>query len=189
MPYRAARHSARNSSLVRAVLVTAGLQFALVVAGCQSAKPGNKSAQTARASESNERIRQVVQVFDQRPWLNLDSAGDRDYEGVKFRVFLSGGEGRGVLCNGKLHVEMYRVRKDENGHMERELVSDWHYETKDIPRIAEPGRLGDGYYPHLRWARKDIAGSEVEIITQFESSDGRVIRSATKRLRVPKYDS
>jgi hypothetical protein len=121
--------------------------------------------------------------------LNLDKQGDRDAEGIAFRVFLDAGNGRGVLRDGTFHVEMYRRQRGENNEWTRELVSDWHYPTQDIPTIAQPGMLGNGYFLHLRWASKSIAGSEVEIITFFEDSQGRKVRSGTKLLRVPKYDT
>jgi hypothetical protein len=158
--------------------------------GCRA--PGTASpAQTRPASRANRAempIRRVVQVFDQRPWLNLDAAGDRNFEGIAYRVFLDDGRGRGALREGTLHVEMYRIRKSSDGMIQRDMVSDWHYATRDVPRIAEPGMLGPGYFLHLRWARKDIIGSEIEVVTMFEDPDGRIIRSGTKRLRVPKYD-
>jgi hypothetical protein len=47
--------------------------------------------------------------------------------------------------------------------------------------------LGEGYFVHLMWAEKDIAGHEIELITRFEDPEGRGARSGTKRLRVPKY--
>lgn len=133
-------------------------------------------------------IRQVVCLFDQRPWLNLDSAGDRDPEGLQFRVFLDGGAGRGVHRDGILHIEMYGITRGEGGGMERQLVSDWHYATSELTPVRA-NILGDGYYLRLRWAAKNIAGIEVEIVARFESPDGTSVRSGTKRLRVPKYAS
>lgn len=158
--------------------------------GCRAsgtASPG-PTRPASRANRPEMQVRRVVQVFDQRPWLNLDAAGDRNFEGIAYRVFLDDGRGRGALREGTLHVEMYRIRKSSDGTIQRELVSDWHYPTGDVPRIAEPGMLGPGYFLHLRWARKDIMGSEIEVVTMFEDQEGRIIRSGTKRLRVPKYD-
>ncbi len=68
------------------------------------------------------------------------------------------------------------------------LASDWHYPTSQFPTVAAR-ILGTGYHLQLRWARKDIAGSEIEVITQFEDPTGRIVRSGTKRFRVPKYMS
>ena len=88
-----------------------------------------------------------------------------------------------------LHVELYQIDHGEDGKIVRTLVSDWHYPTSDVHRIAKPGMLGDGYFLHLVWARKDIAGHEIDLVTQFEDTFGNVARSGAKRLRVPKYSS
>jgi hypothetical protein len=172
----------------RAAVVVGWLVVALVAAGCQSSGTTSQSARRHKRS-SEPAIRRVVCLYDQRPWLNLDKQGDRDAEGIAFRVFLDAGNGRGVLRDGTFHVEMYRRQRGENDEWTRELVSDWHYPTQDIPTIAQPGMLGNGYFLHLRWASKNIAGSEVEIVTFFEDSQGRKVRSGTKLLRVPKYDT
>ena len=34
---------------------------------------------------------------------------------------------------------------------------------------------------------KQAAGTEIEVVTTFEDTQGRTMRSGTKRLRVPKY--
>lgn len=134
-------------------------------------------------------IQHVACLYDQRPWLNLDDAGDRDPEGIWFRVFLDPGTGRGVHAEGTFHVEMYLIERKPGESPRRVLASDWHYPSSVVPRIARPGMLGDGYVLQLRWADKSVAGKEVEFITRFEDALGNVVRSGTKRLRVPKYES
>lgn len=131
-------------------------------------------------------IRQVVCLFDQHPWLSLDTAGDRDPEGLQFRIFLDGGSGRGVLRDGTLHIEMYRIIRSEGGEVERKLTSDWHLPSGELAAVRS-NMLGDGYNLKLRWAEKDVAGTEIEVIARFETPEGESIRSGTKRLRVPKY--
>jgi hypothetical protein len=155
-------------------------------AACQTTHQGGRSAVSRKHGEI---VRRVRCLYEQRPWLNLDRAGDRDPEGIRFRAFLDQGDGYGVHRKGTFHVEMYLIGRDEDGKLSRTLVSDWIYPTDDVHRIAKPGKLGDGYYLYLRWAKKSIAGHEVEIITQFEDEDGNVARSGTKRLPVPKYTS
>ena len=159
----------------------------LMLAGCHSARSSTRSANSHRSSHGPQ-IRGVICLFDQKPWISTDAAGDRDPEGIRYRVFLDKGAARGVLCEGKFHVEMYQIGKGENGELERTLVSDWHYPVDTFPRVSAKV-LGQGYVIQLRWAKKDIAGSEVEFITQFEDTDGNISRGATKRLRVPKYSS
>ncbi len=102
-------------------------------------------------------------------------------------MFLDPGTGRGVLRDGMFHIEMYMIVWEPGEKPQRKLVSDWQYPTDTIPTIARPGMLGEGYFLHLRWANKSVAGHEIEIITQFEEPGGQVARSGTKRLRVPKY--
>lgn len=142
--------------------------------------------QPARRVPEGDPIRQVVCLFDQRPWLSLDAAGDRDPEGLQFRIFLVDGSTRGVLRDGTMHIDMYRLRRMEDGTVDRRLASDWHYPTSELTTIKS-NMLGDGYNVKLRWAEKDVAGTEIEILARFESSAGDAARSGTKRLRVPKY--
>jgi len=159
----------------------------LMPTACQTTPGIGRS--TTVAWDQRGVIRRVRCLYDQKPWLNLDRAGDRDPEGIRFRAFLDPGDGVGVHRDGTFHIEMYMIGRGENGATSRELVSDWHYSSHDVHRIAKPGKLGDGYYLYLRWAKKEIAGNEIEIVTQFEDESGNVARSGTKRLAVPKYTS
>lgn len=126
-------------------------------------------------------------MFDRKPWISADAAADRDPEGLRYRVFLDGGKARGECRKGTFHVELYRIGRDENGRRTRTLASDWHYPTDTFPRVRAK-ILGEGYHVRLRWASKDLAGSEIELVTSFEDTRGRWTRSSTKRLRVPKYE-
>lgn len=127
-------------------------------------------------------------LYDQKPWISVDAAGDKDPEGLRFKVFLDGGATKGVLRAGTIHVDLYRIARNSAGNIERTLASDWHYPTSALTTV-EARILGKGYLLQLRWASKDLAGSEIEVITSFEDEAGRVTRGGTKRLRVPKYIS
>lgn len=147
----------------------------------------------ARMEESDKpraprEVSAVRCLFDARPWLNLDKSGDRDPEGIHFRVFLDTGSGKGTFRDGELHIELYRVEQQQGTPERRTLMSDWHYKTTEFPRVTST-ILGQGYHVHLRWGSKEIAGKDIEIITQFEDTHGNVTRSATKVFRVPKYSS
>lgn len=187
----------------REIIIGLGLAVAVLAAtwGCRTTgsaayrSPSHRGAGPRAVSQRMKRttglpLRRLVCLYDQRPWLNLDKAGDRDPEGIRYKVFLvaKGGD-RGELRNGTFNIEMYRIRHNADGQLRRELVSDWHYPSTDVPVIAQPGMLGDGYNLYLRWSSKSLAGSEIEIITMFEEPDGNTVRSGTKRLRVPKYTS
>jgi len=167
-----------------ALSVVAALCF---LVGCHSRSGASTALHTTRSAQGPH-IRNVICLYDQKPWINADAAGDLDPEGVQFRVFLDAGDGKGVQREGMIHVEMYRIGEDGNGKRTRTLVSDWHYPTSRYHRVSAR-ILGLGYHVQLRWAKKDIAGSEVEVVTQFEDIDGNITRGATKRLRVPKFTS
>ena len=164
--------------------------------GCQAPSRTDQSQAGVTASRKRTRsqgppIRRVRCLYEQRPWLNLDKAGDQDPEGMRYRIYLDPktGAGKGVHRDGMFHIELYRIDRVGEGKVERTLASDWHYPTSAVHKIAKPGMLGEGYFVHLMWADKDIAGHEIEIITWFEDPEGKKARSGTKRLRVPKYPS
>ncbi len=162
----------------RAVLAIGAV--ALIVGGCH--KGGVSSVHHSRSGD----IHGVRCLYDPKPWLNADAAGDPDPEGLRYRVFLDTGSGKGVLRDGRFHVEMYELRRSDTGEIERTLASDWWVPTSEVGTVSSK-ILGKGYKLHLRWAKKDTAGHEIELITQYLDPDGNVTRSATKRLRVPKY--
>ena len=167
--------------LKRAPVICLPILLAVMV-GCQTPSPRRTHSQQLQ-------IRRVRCLYEQRPWLNLDKAADRDPEGIRYRVFLDDGRGKGVLRDGTFHIELYQIDPDGPDCVKRTLVSDWHYPTSAVHTIAKPGMLGEGYFVHLRWADKDVAGHDIEIITCFEDPEGKKARSGTKRLRVPKYPS
>ena len=177
----------QRAGCVRIALVPVLVIAVLVAAGCQTTG-SNGSDRRARRGGKQSRIRRVICLFDQKPWINADAAGDRDPEGIRMRVFLDDGMGKGVLRDGTFHVKMYQVTRVAGESSQRTLASDWNYPPSRFPTVAAR-ILGAGYHLHLRWADKEIAGCEIELITQFEDANGNKIRSATKRFRVPKYVS
>ena len=191
-----------NHKLLELSMALLGTTIVLPAAGCRGtgrevkppqaapAKPKPMSPSVARPSRSSGtgRVQSVICLYDQKPWVNADLAGDRDPEGIQYRIFLNAGGDRGVARDGTFHIEMYRIGRDEKGQPTRVLASDWHYPTSEFSTVSA-NLLGVGYLVQLRWATKDIAGNEIEIVTQFEDENGNTTRGATKRLRVPKYSS
>ncbi|MBI3834273.1 MAG: hypothetical protein HY287_08090 [Planctomycetes bacterium] len=152
--------------------------------GCRNG--GEHSLFHSKRNAKRENV-SVFCLYEAKCWLNLDSAGDPDPEGIQYRVYLDPGTGRGAYREGTFHVEMYRIDSAERrDNAKRTLVSDWHYPTSEF-RQLHSSILGDGYHLELRWGDKEIPGHDIEIITQFEDPHGNVTRSATKILRVPKY--
>jgi len=172
--------AARTLRGARGIAVGA-VVVALIGGGCQRGGAGSP-LRHRRPSD----IHGVRCLYDPKPWLNADAAGDPDPEGILYRVFLDTGSGKGVLRDGRFHIEMYEVRRSDTGEIERTLSSDWWIPTSELGTVSAK-ILGEGYKLQLRWAKKDTAGHEIELITQYIDPDGDVTRSATKRLRVPKY--
>lgn len=169
----------RTSSTVNHLVALVAIGLAAV--GCAGPSGG-------ASMRSHLQIQNVACLYGRTPWLNYDKAGDMDPEGIGYRVFLDPGTGRGVEAIGTFHVEMYQLKRDlETGKSERVLVSDWHYTTDHFSRVKS-SFLGIGYLLKLRWAKKSLAGSEIELITRFEALDGQVTAAGTKRLRIPKYN-
>ena len=165
-----------------------GAVAALIAGGCALPRGGLGAGRRDGYRHPHGRIRHVFCLYDQRPWLNVDAAGDRDPEGIRFRVFLMPDEGKGVLCDGTFHVDMYQIDRKSPKQTERTLVSDWHYPTTAFQPV-KANVLGMGYHLRLRWGKKSIPGHEIEVVTRFEAPDGNVVRSGTKRFRVPTYTS
>ena len=190
-PSPEAVHSGRVAC---AVVVAYAVALTVLVSGCHQPQQGlsGQSGQVAVGRPDVRRtvrnpVRHLLCLYEQKPWLNLDMAGDNDPEGIEYRVFLLTGARKGVLREGTFHIEMYQIQRDSEGGVERTLASDWHYPTNAFQPVR--GVLGMGYHLGLRWATKAIAGGEIEVITRYEDVDGSSVRSATKRLRVPKYSS
>lgn len=171
----------------------------LTVAGCRSlrddgarAKPRISEPSPSPSHKAHRSlqppIRKLLCLYDQKPWINLDTAADLDPEGLQYRIFLDGGAGKGVLRDGTFHIDMYQVIRKPDGTIDRTLVSDWHYPSGQMGTVSAK-ILGKGYHVQLRWAKKDLAGSEIELVTRFADVDGNEVRSGTKRLRIPKYSS
>lgn len=193
------------SPALKCAALVYGLAAAVVISGCHQARTdaarpvtrrrqGDQighvtgAARPVKRRRQGDQIRHVLCLYDQKPWLNIDTAGDRDPEGIQFRVFLLPDAGRGVLRDGTLHIDMYQIDRKGPDQIERTLASDWHYPTSAFQPVNAK-ILGMGYHLRLRWGKKGIPGHEIELITQFEDRDGNIMRSGTKRLRVPKYAS
>lgn len=175
------RHAVKSLGFLSTVAVM------VTVAGCRTTRgDGDTAGRFATRRSRQHPVRRVVCLYDQRPWLNLDAAGDRDPEGIRYRVYLDVGKEKAELRDGTFRIVMYRIDRKSLDEIERTLVSDWEYPTDTFQRI-ESELLGMGYHLRLRWAGKDIAGKEVEIITQHKDVDGTTVRSGTKRFRVPEY--
>ncbi len=173
--------------------VASALMLAALTAVSGCGTTGGRAASTATTSGARPEpvVRHVRCLYDTRPWLNQDAAGDRDPEGIHYRVYLDRGDGTCRHVTGTFLVQMYQIDRTSADNVKRTLASDWLLPTDSdlVSKLEQPGMLGDGYHLRLRWAKKDTAGKEIEILTKFRDVHGNVIQSGTKRFRVPKYAS
>lgn len=169
---------------VTSVALRCALLAAVAVCGCRSPGHGPHGA-TARQPSRGSLVR-LACLYDQKPWLNLDKASDRDPEGIHYMVFAHTGGGRGMFVDGTFLIEMYQIDRNAAGALERKLVSDWIVPTDTVQRIKSK-LWGEGYHLRLRWATKDIAGHEIELVTRFKDRNGNVAVAGIKQFRVPGY--
>lgn len=169
---------------VTSVALRCALLAAVAVCGCRSPDHRPNGA-IARQSSRGSLVR-LACLYDQKPWLNLDKAGDRDPEGMHYIVFAHRGGARGVFVDGTFHIEMYQIDRNAAGELERKLVSDWIVPTDTVQQVKSK-LWGEGYHLQLRWATKDIAGHEIELVTRFKDRHGNVAVAGIKQFRVPRY--
>lgn len=150
------------------------------LAGCQSA------GRTATSRAPRHGVVKLACLYEQKPWLNLDKAGDRDPEGIHYIIFADKGTGRGAFVDGTFLIDLYQIERDGSGGAKRTLVSDWVLPTSQVERVKSK-IWGKGYHVRLRWAKKDIAGHEIELVTRFRDPTGAIVSAGIKQFRVPKY--
>jgi len=75
--------------------------------GCRAT---GKHSRSNKGRRGQPLVRLLACLYEKKPWLNnLDIAGDRDPEGIKFRAFLDPGTGKGVWLKGMFKIEMYMI--------------------------------------------------------------------------------
>jgi hypothetical protein len=133
-----------------------------------------------------EDIHEVVCFYQPPFWKSLDPQGDPNPEGFKFTMYLLSRETkRGVLTEGVLQTRMYRNDRLPDGTIERTEVCSWTQDLTDIPRTRRAFELGWPYVPHFYWGNADVLGSEVEIVTWYETPKGRKVYARTQTHKVP----
>lgn len=162
------------------LVLSSVLLFAM---GCH----GGDAGWGGRHDQLSDSVVRVLTIYKLIPWVSFDEAGDRDPEGVNITVYLIDGPShKGVFGNGNLIVDMYAQEPAADGRTTRTLIKKWSFGPHDAPRSRRPTMLGWGYGLRLDWRPTEVMGKRIELIVSFERSDGRVVRSTTKHLRVPR---
>lgn len=159
--------------------------FALVC-GCG----GPRSYKSAADVPVESDITQVKKFYSASPWLSFDEAGDPNPEGFKVAVYLiSARTGKGAFGDGDIEVTIYSHPKARRGGKPTEPVLEkrWILSTKDaMPFRAKVEHvMGFGYGLRLNWGGVDLLGKTVSVHIDYRRTDGRLIRSQPKWLRIP----
>lgn len=162
-----------------------GSIFALVC-GCG----GPRSYKSVADMPLESDIAQVKKFYSASPWLSFDEAGDPNPEGFKATVYLiSARTGKGAFGDGDIEVTIYSHPRSsgEGAGAEPILEKQWILS----PESAMPCRakseqvMGFGYGLRLNWGDTDLLGKTVSVHIDYRRTDGRLIRSQPKWLRVP----
>jgi hypothetical protein len=164
------------------------LAVLLAAAGCktighQGFKPDHRF---------REDIISVATFQDKRsPWLNYDQPARDIPNGIKFPVYLTSRDSSlGVFGDGTLLVDMYLIRRSEDGSQDPLHIKNWAFNTEEayLFGFREKRRLGWGYQLYLNWSdiTTDVRGKEVMFIVSFRRNEGNVVRGKRMYFRVPR---
>jgi len=191
-----------NPSNARIAIAAAGRWAALLLiaafAGCL--EPGRAGLGDLDQSEarrlpgySSDPVMKVICLFRPEPacFRSFDAEGDPNPEGFAFTLYLqSARTEKGIHPEGTSQVKMYRLEPTAQGIVTRNLV----YESRPVPAHTLPystqrTALGWGYAPSFYWGDADVLGYKVEVVVEFTGTDGRVVRSQPRGLKVPSRKS
>jgi hypothetical protein len=177
-----------------------GLAVASGLAGCQNTG-GSRYTTTAPAMDpefekvyympTEPSITQVAVVYDTySAWIwNEDRSRIR---GIKVGpVYLGGPTGKGVFGDGTIRPRLYRLDRAADGNLKPTLLKEWSFNVEEarLWRMKRQTVWGWGYGLPLVWDDPSLIGPDVDqvrIVVSFERSDGRMVNSSNKDLRVPK---
>lgn len=191
-----------NPSNAQSAIAAAGRWAALLLiaasAGClEPGRAGLGGPEQGGARRlpgySADPVMKVVPFFQPAPAClrSFDSEGDPNPEGFAFTLYLqSAHTGKGIHPEGTVQVKMYRLEPTAQGIVTRNLV----YESRPVPAHTLPystqrTALGWGYAPSFYWGNADVLGYNVEVVVEFTGTDGRVVRSQPRGLKVPSRKS
>ncbi len=130
-------------------------------------------------------IIEIIQYWPREPW------GLRDGRVCAFKVatyFISGKTEKGAFIEGTIRAQVYRLYANAAGAPQRELAHEWELGPEEAMGFAvRKAAIGGYYYGFiLSWPDEvDLGGDWVQVVFSYQRSDGRVIESSPKLLRVP----
>lgn len=159
------------------------ITFAFAQTGCHGPR-GRGDGQSVAPPQDTD-IYKVICFYSPNMWQSFDEEGDLDPEGFAFVMYLiSKKTDRGAFVDGTLHIRMYTLDKQPDGSRKRNLVGNWSQPAGDAPQRART-LLGNSYQPTIHWGDIDVLGRSVQIVAEYESPTGRVVRGQTHETKVP----
>lgn len=127
----------------------------------------------------------IAQYWPQNPWL----VDDIDVLGFRVPVvFISAETQKGTFVEGVITVRLFEVLRGRDDRLQRKLLHEWVLgpgESRDF-RVRKLSTLGYYYGFVLQWPRElHMTGRTVAVEFSYESTAGRVVREAPRRMQVP----
>lgn len=173
------------------------------VAGCNPAatdspvtrapdkKPGDDQFERVRNLPPDPNVLEVKAFWDAySPFVK--SADSSKVQGLMIKVlYLLGPQQKGVFGDGIIRPRLYLMQRDAYGKaMEPRLIREWEFDVERATahRVVKYAQLGWAYaFIPLEWGKEmDLTGREVRVIISFERSDGRVVSSRPKDIKIPR---
>ncbi|MGB9623933.1 MAG: hypothetical protein ACPMAQ_03645 [Phycisphaerae bacterium] len=163
--------------------------LALAAGGGCAMPPGGAGTRAADPT-LNPNIIKVIPFYGQNPFGTVGGGGKTNGFVIQALYLVAPTEKgeEGVFGDGIIHVSMFVIESDGEGHPQRRLVREWLFD----PEQARPYRTkkryvgGYGYQLHCAWGDADVLGKRIEIEVSFERRDGQVVRSRPRPFVVPR---
>lgn len=191
-----------HSRVVRAASYAALIAFGLWLCGCVTQPKEDPYAKVRLGGQGTsaprpppidpmqvperDNIVRIFTIWGNVPWI---TDGDRFAIGVKARVYFVDSETeRGAFVTGRIGAALYTVTPTPSGRSQRVLVHEWKLDRDQAAgyRIRRKAVTGYSYGLVLLWPEEvEVIGRQIEVVFTYERSDGTLIRSSRKRIRVP----
>jgi hypothetical protein len=152
------------------------------LAGCSGAKRAERVPR-----EPN--IVRLITFCKNNPWVNLDTAGDPNPEGLRVTCYaVSARTDRGANADGTFRFKLFTISHPQGAEPIGRLVKTCEFDA-DKAQFYRVSRhvphLGWPYMFTLDWGDAEVYGREIRVVPEFVRRDGRIISGTPKSFRVP----
>lgn len=179
------RLNLRTQRLLCGLCLLAGI----ALTGCQAA--GQREKFDASAIRTDDNIISVVVLWDERDLWLYRPENTEVVAGFRMNTyFVSGTTDKGAFVPGLIRAKAAMDQVQPDGAVKPVVVFEktldveqamkWRYTTKKL--------MGYGYGLQIDWPRElddIVAGRQIQVVVEYISNSGRVVRSSARRLAVP----